>query len=225
MKKKFKVKEVKRIKPERAEIREIEANREPESREKGASKGITYTSKVKTLKGLYQKFSKEAKNTPEKTYTAKELEKMLQEVTKRLKTAEVKLNKRQGKSGIKVIEKPDSFDIIVYRKGKPVKKNVSREEVNKVIKAINNIDKEKGIKTRWIAENYCRVKGIRVNSHGKELFDENDRFDFDVFFADRSRHNLLNLILRMLDDEYGLIKYENGYTQIISKVTEIQEVL
>ena len=109
----------------------------------------------------------------------------------------------KGKSSIEIIQKPDIFIVITYQKPsqdeepREIKREIAKEEVNEVIKAINYLNKGEKINTRYIGE--------RV--YGK---------DWDLIFSDRYLHTQLNLILRLLD-HYGITHYRGGYTTVLKK--------
>jgi len=127
-------------------------------------------------------------------------------------TAIVNLKGWQGKSSLHIIQKPDYFEVYTWQKSdkysKPhqVKRDVSKEEVNQVINAINYLNKEDyKIPTREIGELVYQK-------------------DWDLIFADRFTHIQLNTIMRILDF-YGFIDYRGGKTKVLNKIESIQLAL
>lgn len=193
--------------------------------------------KAETRRGLFQslylRFLKDSEHGVR--YTALELKQIFQEaLTKdtQLKNnakATVKLQGWKGKSTIDIIERPDSFLVITYERAdqdhEPNKQEhiITKEDINYVIACINilNVDKETKIKTRDIAEKLCRLRNIKVNREDKDLF-PNGSFNWQLFFSDRALHLHLNLCLRILDN-FLLIKYRAGKSQVLKEVTEIDK--
>jgi len=142
--------------------------------------------------------------------------------------AVVKLEGWKGKSGIKIIERPNTFHIITYSKAhqdaevKEITRIITKEEVNRVISSINILGEKTN--TKKIAEMFCKISEIHINKKGNPLFYPNGEFEWQHFFSDRFLHTQLNLILRLLD-YYGLIKYRAGRIKVIKKTATIQEVL
>lgn len=172
------------------------------------------------LLGLIQKFSKDARKG--KTYSAKELEIVFSGFLNKFNELESvgisKVNSWKGKSGIiKLIKKPDK--IILFRIQKPnkdsepkeVKIEITKEEINAVIVALNKLFNEKPIKTKDIAMIFSRELNLKHE-------------DWERFFADRFYHNKLTNILDVLDSE-GLIHYSGGLTNILKQKLEIQMIL
>lgn len=143
--------------------------------------------------------------------------------------ARVELISWRGKSGIQIIQKPDSFDVIRYRKKdknskpKEIVKNILKEDINKVIQAIGRSNFKEKIPTRQIAKEYCKIVDLDLNSHNRALF-EGDEFIWDNFFADRQLHTFLTDVLDLLE-YYEVINYCGGFTKILKKVMDIQEIL
>jgi len=132
-------------------------------------------------------------------------------------------------SGFSIIEKPDEFELIRHRKkdqdSEPVeiKKVITKEEVNKVILAINRTRMSENIPTPIIAREWCKLQGLELNSHNRALF-EGEEFIWDNLFSDRGLHTTLNDILDLLDF-YQIIHYRAGKSTILKKVVDIQLVL
>lgn len=135
----------------------------------------------------------------------------------------------RGKSTIEIIQRPDSFDIVKYRRkdkeSEPEKVvyNVTKEDVNKAISAIN-LSSHEIIDTKIIAENFCKVSNLFQNTKGRNLFEDDGKFDWDMFFSDRFMHTHLNYILELLD-YYKLIKYVGGKSEVLNRVANIQTIL
>ncbi len=148
-------------------------------------------------------------------------------------SARVEIQSWKGKSGIKVLVKPDSFDLIRYRKKdqeakpKEIIKEITKEEVNLIIKALNMLRNtpriDEGIKTKEIAKEYCKLVNLTLNGHNRPLF-EGDEFIWDNFFSDRQLHTFLNDILDLLD-YYKIIKYRAGRSWVLKEIPDIQLIL
>ena len=151
--------------------------------------------------------------------------------------ARAMINSWKGKSGIKIITKPNSFDIIRYRKKdqdsepKEIIKEVTKGDVNVVLRAIalSNFaeNKEMGVKyceTPEIAKNYCKIENIYFNNKENKLFYDNGEFEWQHFFADRGLHTFLNDVLALLD-YFQIIHYRAGKIQVLRGVGDIQVVL
>ena len=120
----------------------------------------------------------------------------------------------KGKSSMQIINSPDYFTVITFQKEdqdqKPheVKRDITKLEVNRIIKVINELSALNGgkrISTRDIGEKAYKRK-------------------WDDIFADRFLHTNLNLILNILQ-YYKLTSYRGKYTTVIKEAREIQEVL
>ena len=92
-----------------------------------------------------------------------------------------------------------------------VKIEVTKQELNTVIIALNKLIENQPIKTKNIAMIYSRLLNLKHS-------------DWKRFFSDRSEHNKLTNILDLLDKE-GLIKYSGGLTRILKDKLEIQSIL
>lgn len=165
---------------------------------------------------------------------AKYIEERIGDYNKFHTKAMVELISWKGKSGILVIQRPDSFDVIRYRKkdknsteAKEIIKNYTKEQVNLVINSINAISEAKesknSIKTREIASKYCKLSGLTENTHNRPLFDLNG-FIWDNFFSCRVSHTELTDILGILD-YYKVIEYVGGFSTILKKTMNVQELL
>ena len=127
----------------------------------------------------------------------------------------VTLNSWKGKSGINVLDKPDKIIIERYAKMEPGEKpkkitqEITKQEINKVIIAINKLKDscENKIPTSKIAEEVYNIK-------------------WKALFATRPEHIKLTHILNVLDSHYGVIKYsKRGITQVIKETKELQQTL
>lgn len=119
------------------------------------------------------------------------------------KSERIWLDGWKGKSSIKVTEGLDKFIIITFQKEdqdsapKEVKREITKEEVNHILKVILQLNKGEPIHTRAIGEMAYKK-------------------DWDTIFADRYLHTQLNLILRLLDFK-DLIKYRGGRSLVLKK--------
>lgn len=151
-------------------------------------------------------------------------------------TAEVELNNWKGKDEIEFIEYPEYFDIIQHRKkdqdSQPVDVHteITKDEINRVIWAINNSEfeedeKSKNVftKTPAVAKQFCIASNLRHNKKGNVLIYDNGDFEWQHFFGDRHMHNNLNLCLRLLD-YYCVINYRAGRIIKLKNILNIEEV-
>ena len=135
----------------------------------------------------------------------------------------------KGHSSITLIKRPDKIIIAKWQKPhkgskpKEVRIEVSKEELNFVIEAINFYDYKTEIETWEIAKRYCYSLGLSSNHHGHPLWEEGE-FVWDNFFCWRSLHNRLTKILDALDFEC-CIEYNGGKTKILKKDFSIQSIL
>jgi hypothetical protein len=129
------------------------------------------------------------------------------------KTQEKILRKRtKGDGDIQYFIQPDSILVTYYQRfeegeePKEVRHEISKQEINFVIKAINELNEGKKIPTSAIAEQMFRIPWKKI-------------------FADRQTHIRLTHILGILN-HYGITHYsKRGFTTIIKQAREIQEVL
>jgi len=173
----------------------------------------------------------------ESKYTGREIEMLLRGVLGVFENfhpetkVSVRLSSWKGKDTIEFIEKPESFDIITHQRldqdsdVKEIKHNISKKEINAVIWAINDcsecLDKkgEKYKDTKDIAESFCKRMNITRNDKDNNLW--TNGFEWGRFFSDRSLHNNLNLVLRLLD-KLEIIKYRAGRSYILNKSFNFQ---
>jgi len=202
-------------------------------KKKGKSKGFKgwYLSRIKPF----------LKTDPEITYTNLELCEIFQEIYRKYikfdeikSTAQVRIARWRGKSGIKIINHPSKFELISYKKPdkgelpKKITRFVSKKDVNLVIMALNFLKdaptiKEK-IKTKEIAREYCNLSNLKETGNGRDLFDKNG-FIWELFFGDRHLHPKLVDILNILD-YYEVVHYfRSGSVKILKKIIDIQTIL
>lgn len=123
----------------------------------------------------------------------------------------------QGKSELQLIKKPDKIIAIKYKKQdkdskpKEIKTEISKEQLNCVITALNQFRDIQPIKTKYIAKHYSEHFKL-----GHKTWDD--------FFSDRNTHYFLTIILDVLDKE-GLIHYSGGKSKILKNKLDIQMVL
>lgn len=202
-------------------IKQIESYDSPivEEKIRGLSQSHSYSQWLQSRINIFQK-----RNNLEMVNilnTCKEVYLKFHPIT----TSTIKLNGWKNKSSIEFIEKPDSFEIITFQREdqdhnpKEMRHEISKEQINKVISAINELWAKKTekdrqfIKTKEIARNYCILANLRLNNQGHELF-PNGSFEFGRFFSDRALHLSLNLICRLLDN-LNIIKYRAGKIQVL----------
>ena len=124
---------------------------------------------------------------------------------------EIKLKGWKGKSSFEVIKKPDKFIVITFQKPdkdsepKKIKRDISKEEINKLYWVLDKLNEGKKISSRDIGELYYKKRWENV-------------------FSDRYQHTQLNLMLRLLD-YFGLTHYRGKYTTILKSRIELQNIL
>lgn len=187
--------------------------------------------------GLINKFGRDARN--KKVYYPLELEIIFREALNTLNNlphakATLELNNWKRKDQIQFIEKPESFDIILHQRPdqdslpKQSIRNISKEEINLVIGAINISEskinkktKEVYYETPEIAKNFTFLTGMKDNKNGHPLFDKDGIFLWENYFGDRFLHTNLNLCLRILD-HYNITKYRGGRSVVLNKGFKFQ---
>lgn len=125
----------------------------------------------------------------------------------------IRLEGWKGKSGLKLIEKPDMIVVEWYKKddkGEKAKKHTTeiiKEEINKFIIAIEKLNEGKWIESRDLAEEVYKCN-----------------WD-SLVFANRKRHVKFTQILNVLE-YYGYVQYSRaGKVKVISNKQTIQEKL
>jgi len=131
------------------------------------------------------------------------------------KSEKVKLKSWKGKSSFTVkpipLNNPSRFVVITYQKEdkdstpREVRREITRQEVNRVLYFINQLNEGKKIPTRKIGELVYKKR-------------------WEDVFSNRFQHTQLNLILRLLD-YYQITRYRSRYSTVLRSVREIQEVL
>jgi len=169
----------------------------------------------KTSSGIIIGYMKKFRNQKDFILTNHELLFLFESVYKDIKNLEistqVQLDSWKGKSGIQVFKYFDNFIVVTHQKfdqdseQKEVTREIKRDEINRVIWAINKLNNGEKIKTRDI---------------GELVYKKN----WDKIFADRYTHTQFNLILRLLDF-YGIIHYRGGLTKVLKNVVDIQTCL
>lgn len=165
----------------------------------------------KSPKGICLGYMKRLRDSNAPFEYIKVLENLYKDLVNLETSEKVILKSWKGKSSLNIIEKPDYFVITTFQKEdqdsepKEVKREITKLEVNRIIKTINDLNTGKKIPTRDIGEKAYKRK-------------------WDNIFSDRFLHTSLNLILRLLD-YYGMTHYRGRYTTVLKSVREIQEVL
>lgn len=198
-----------------------------------------FLSEAKTFRGLLISFINKAKKD-KLILTKVEARFLLEELLGHYdkfnpSKVEVRLPGWKGKSSIKFIELPDSFDIITYQKpdqdseAKEIKTNIHKDEINNVIEAVNTCPyrtDKKGNRYKHsvdIAERFCHVAKIALDKKGNALF-PNNLFEYSLFFGDRRLHKNLNLSLRLLD-YFKVIRYRGKRSVILNNNFKFQLVI
>lgn len=129
----------------------------------------------------------------------------------------------KGKSGLKIIEKPDCFMITRHQKkekdGVPEKivSEVDKTEVNEIIHSINVLNRSmenKGIESaeRWVPT--------------RDLAEFTYKIDWDAhIFSDRSLHHKVTYILNILEYYKMIVYSRGGKSRIVNPAENVEEVL
>ena len=148
-----------------------------------------------------------------------------------LNKVEIGVDSWHGTSSFELIKGADHLTIIKFQKKSKgqepteVRTEVSRGEIISLLEALKFLSQMSrqgdNIETREIAFQYCLNQDIRHTEKGN-LFEGNEFWT--RFFASRSLHNKLTLMLGALD-KLNLIKYEGGKTRILEPNLSINLVL
>jgi len=133
------------------------------------------------------------------------------------KKAQVEVESWKGKSSFELIQELDKLIIIKYQKpnkdeiAQEIKTEVTREELEALIRTLGRYQQEEEIETKHIAVTFSYFLGL-----GHTTWKE--------FFSDRKWHNKLTLMLGALQ-ELGLIEYKGGKTKLLNNNISIQRIL
>lgn len=130
------------------------------------------------------------------------------------KSEEILISSWKGKDKVKIFIEPDRIILIKHKKVEPgevpkeIKSEIYKEDVNKVISAINKLKESfnNKIPTSEIAE-------IVYNKKWKDIF------------SNRQEHIMLVDILNILSHYEIIHYYRAGYSTVLKNVREIQETL
>lgn len=161
-------------------------------------------SSAKTSSGIVLGYLKKLKNIP------LEYKIMLQEMykeIKRLETSErIILKSWRGKSGIKLIEEPDKFICITHKRAdkgespKEIKKEILKEDLNKLIVVLNSFEDKNKIPTSEIGEKYYHK-------------------DWQSYiYGHRDYHISLTYMLNILEQKGYTIYSRKGFTKVLSQM-------
>jgi len=140
-------------------------------------------------------------------------------------TLEVPISPFKGFSGVEIVEYPTYFQTIQHRKTdngvKEIKHKIEKGMLEYVKNAIEGQNINEKVHTRYIAQEFCKIADISLNSKKRPFFDGNG-WNFEMFFGDRKIYVPFNLCLKILE-YYGFIRYyKNGEIERISEKFEIQ---
>lgn len=199
-------------------IIEIEKFENPQVSEK-VKKLLERQSKCKTIEKYLESQLKVIRYNKE-NWTNIELVQVFEDLCKKankLKSeAKVNLVGWKNKSSFQVIKKPDKFIIITYQKkdqdseAYEVNTEITKEEVNEILVAIQQLNDGNKIPTRKIGELAYKKPWDDIFSNRK--------------VSNYGNHIKLNLILRLLNHE-GLIRYRSRFSTVLNKKLDIQEIL
>lgn len=146
------------------------------------------------------------------------------------KIVEVPIDSWKGKSSFEIMLSLDGISIVKYQRPdkhsqpKPIVTDVTKEELNCILESLNGLCYLNDMSTRDLAEKYCK-KMYNIDEHYfKKSVWTNREFDWDKFYAYRSLHNKLTLILGALD-QLKLIEYSGGKSRVLKKPLSLQMIL
>lgn len=176
------------------------------------------------LQGCLQKARNDYKNDSCSINTVLLIEDLIKTFNKFYPSVRVNIKGWKGKSGIvKITRGLGGFNIVRMRKEnqdecvKEIGSEILFDDMNLVLKALYSSRGEENavgkISTRYIAENFCKLSGMDINGHNRQLF-EGDEFIWDNFFSDRKLHQFLNDCLGTLD-YFKVILYRGKFSEIL----------
>jgi len=121
------------------------------------------------------------------------------------KSEKIKVERWKGKSGIKLLEEPDKFICISYKKDekdsepKEIKREILKTDLNDLITVINSFKDKDKIPTSALAERLYKIKWKKV-------------------FSDRMKHTNLVLMLNILEQRGNIIYSRKGFTKVIKNL-------
>lgn len=167
---------------------------------------IKKKSYAKTPSGLILSYAK-------KFHKAGNLENaiLFQELYKKIKSMEssesFKAKSWKGKSGVKFLTYPDKVISIRYKKSEPneepkeIKREITKEEINRVIWAINQLNQKEWIETSEIGEKVYNISWKQV-------------------FSDRFKHTNLVEIFNYLEYKNWIEYSRSGKIKVLTKLEE-----
>lgn len=164
-------------------------------------------------------------------YHNKEMEMLLRQILRVYEhfhpqmKASVPIKEFKGKSGIQIVKYPNYFETIQFRKTdteiKEIRHKITKEQLSMVIKAIKPLNFNEKYKTRYIAQEYCKVANLWENSRKRQFFDK-EGFNFEQFSGSRNIYTPFNLCLKILQ-YYGMINYyKNGEIEKLKDNIDVQ---
>ena len=118
------------------------------------------------------------------------------------KTEKIKIKNWKGKSGINLLEEPDKFICITYKKDeknsevKEIKREIFKTDLNDLIVVLNSFEDKNKIQTSEIAEKLYKTEWKKV-------------------FSNRIRHTALVLMLNILEQKGNIVYSRKGFTKVI----------
>jgi hypothetical protein len=162
-------------------------------------------SSAKTPAGLVLSYAKEFKKKGNLEMTI-----LFQELYKKIiamETSEkIKILKWRGKSGLSLIEKPDKFICITFKKAdkgetpKEIKKEIMKEDLNKLIIVLNSFEDKEKIPTSEIAE---------------KLYHQSWKHEI---YGEREKHIALTYMLGILEQKKYIHYSRRGFTTILNQL-------
>jgi len=158
---------------------------------------------AKTYSGWLIQRIKEARETNFETAI------FLQELYKKYmefeKTEKIRIKNWKGKSGINLLEEPDRFICITYKKDeknsevKEIKREIFKTDLNDLIVVLNSFEDKNKIPTSELAEKLYKTEWKKV-------------------FSNRIRHTALVLMLNILEQKGNIVYSRKGFTKVIKDI-------
>ena len=179
----------------------------------GETDKIVGLSKAKNVRGWIQGRKYVFRNNPEINSILQGFLQVYNKFHPEMKSR-VALKGWKGKSGFNVIQYPDYFDVIDWRKEEPNSKpkemshKVSKDSLNRVLKTLSKLSIGDKCKTREFAKIWAKTNEIYKNNEGKDIFGE-DGFNFSNISGCRATYFDLYYPLKVLEF-YKMIEYKKS---------------
>lgn len=173
---------------------------------------LKHRSSGKTSSGIVLGYLKKTYKKIPLEYT-KLLENIYKDIRNLETTEQFKANQWRGKSGVTYQIKPDYVISLRYRKKDPeskpelVKTEMSKEQINRVRWAINNLNGE------WFGKYRKEKKLIETSSVAEKVYNN----DWKKIFANRKQHIILVEILNYLEYKQEIKYHRSGKVEVLNQ--------